>query len=90
VVKEKPKAFVHRHSSWCESVALLNRGESVIGVIRVPCGDETFAVLKGAGEMLNSEPLKLHRSMTLQNSLTGIGANQTAPPDRIGTLPCGA
>lgn len=79
-------AFVHGHTNWCVSIALLNGGEPVIGVIRVPCDDETFAAMKGAGATLNGVPLKLDGSMTLQNGLTGIGANQSVAPERVGAL----
>lgn len=79
-------AFVHGHTNWCVSIALLYGGEPVIGVIRVPCDDETFAAMKGSGATLNGVPLKLDASMTLQNSLTGIGANQSVPPERVGAL----
>ncbi|MCK7615058.1 inositol monophosphatase family protein [Roseibium sediminicola] len=79
-------AFVHGHTNWCVSIALLFGGEPVIGVIRVPCDDETFKAMKGAGATLNGVTLKLDMSMTLQNSLTGIGANQSVPPERVGAL----
>lgn len=79
-------AFVHGHTNWCVSIALLRGGEPVIGVIRVPSDDETFAAMKGGGATLNGTSLKLDGSMTLQNSLTGIGANQSVPPERVGAL----
>jgi myo-inositol-1(or 4)-monophosphatase len=79
-------AFVHGHSNWCVSIALLYKGDLAAGVIRVPCDDETFAAMTGAGATLNGMPLKLDASMTLQNSLTGIGANHAIPPERVGSL----
>lgn len=79
-------AFVHGHRSWCVSIALLHGGDLVAGVVRVPCDDETFAAMTGRGATLNGTTLELDGSMTLQNSLTGIGANQSVPPERVGAL----
>ncbi|MGX1499863.1 myo-inositol-1(or 4)-monophosphatase [Labrenzia sp. MBR-25] len=79
-------AFVHGLPSWCVSIALLSGSDLVMGVIRVPCGDESFAAVKGGGATLNGEALRLDSSKTLQNSLTGIGANNAVPPEMIGAL----
>lgn len=79
-------AFVHGLPSWCVSIALLSGTDLVMGVIRVPCDDESFAAVRGGGATLNGEPLRLDASKTLQNSLTGIGANNAVPPEMIGAL----
>lgn len=82
-------AFVHGLPSWCVSIALLNGTDLVMGVIRVPCDDESFAAVKGGGATLNGELLRLDSSRTLQNSLTGIGANHAVPAEMIGALIAG-
>ncbi len=82
-------AFVNGLPYWCVSIALLEKGEPVIGVIRLPCDGETFAALDGAGATLNGEPLHLDPARTLQTGLTGIGANNKVPPAMIGNLIAG-
>jgi myo-inositol-1(or 4)-monophosphatase len=78
--------FVNGLTSWCVSIALLAEGEPVIGVIRAPCDAETFAAMKDSGASLNGALLKLDRSKTLQNSLTGIGSNSHVPPAMVGAV----
>ena len=78
-------AFLHGMPNWCVSIALLKDAELVMGVIRIPCDDETFAAVKGGGATLNGEQLMLDGSKTLQNSLTGIGANHDIPPEMVGS-----
>ncbi|WP_422377870.1 inositol monophosphatase family protein [Roseibium sp.] len=79
-------AFVHGHKNWCVSIALTDGTEPVIGVIRVPCDDETFAAQRGGGATLNGAPLRLDGALTLQNGLTGIGASQSVVPEKVGAL----
>ncbi len=79
-------AFVNGLPYWCVSIALLEKGEPVIGVIRIPCDEETFAAMKGHGACVNGERLQLEPSKTLQTGLTGIGANNKVPPAMIGAL----
>ena len=79
-------AFVHGHANWCVSIGLLCGTVPAVGVIHVPCDGETFAAMTGAGATLNGEPLRLGASLTLQNGLTGIGANQRVAPEKVGAL----
>ncbi|MEM9631556.1 MAG: inositol monophosphatase family protein [Pseudomonadota bacterium] len=76
--------FLNGLSSWCVSIAVLRDGEPVIGVIKAPCDDETFASMKGKGASLNGQALELDAARTLQNGLTGIGGNSHVPPAMIG------
>ncbi len=80
--------FVNGMPSWCVSIAVVRNGQPVIGVIRVPCADETYASSEGRGASLNGVPLTLDPSRTIQNALTGIGCNNYVTPERVGRIIC--
>lgn len=81
-------AFLHGMPNWCVSIGLLKDNQLVMGVVRVPCDDETFAAIKDGGATLNGDGLMLDAAKTLQNSLTGIGANHDIPPEMVGSVIC--
>lgn len=78
--------FVNGMPSWCVSIAVVKDGAPVIGVIRAPCFDETYAAAQGYGSTLNGTQLKLDPSRNLQNALTGIGSNNYVAPERVGRI----
>ncbi len=78
--------FVNGMPSWCVSIAVIRDGVSVIGVIRVPCADETYASADGHGATLNGNRLTLDPARNLQNALTGIGSNSYVTPERVGKI----
>lgn len=78
--------FVNGLTSWCVSIALLSDGDPVVGVVRVPCNDESFAAVAGGGAFLNGDPLTMDASRTLQNGLTGIGGNSHVPAEQVGQI----
>lgn len=80
--------FVNGMPSWCVSIAVVRNGQPVIGVIRVPCADETYASSEGRGASLNGVPLTLDPSRTIQNALIGIGCNNYVTPERVGRIIC--
>ncbi|WP_312804453.1 inositol monophosphatase family protein [Agrobacterium cavarae] len=78
--------FVNGMPSWCVSIAVVWEGKPVIGVIRVPCADETYASAEGHGATLNGRRLTLDPSRNIQNALTGIGSNNYVTPERVGRI----
>ena len=51
------KAYVNRLPEFCISVALIERGQPVLGAIFNPSTDELFTAVKGRGLSLNGRPL---------------------------------
>lgn len=78
--------FVNGMPSWCVSIAVVKDGEPVIGVIKAPCADETYASAQGHGATLNGNRLGLDPARTLQNALIGIGSNNYVTPERVGHI----
>lgn len=78
--------FVNGMPNWCVSIALLHEGVPVVGVIYAPCFDEVYAACRGKGATLNGKPLKLDSSRTVQNAVTGFGANSHVTPASVGKL----
>lgn len=78
--------FVNGMPSWCVSIAVAKDGAPVIGVIRAPCLEETYAAAHGFGATLNGVRLALDPSRNLQNALTGIGSNNYVTPDHVGRI----
>lgn len=78
--------FVSGMPSWCVSIAVLHLGVPVIGVIKVPCADESYAAAAGLGAALNGKKLQLDPSRNIQNSMTGISSNTLAAPELVGSI----
>lgn len=78
--------FVNGMPSWCVSIAVVRNGLPVIGVIKVPCSEETYASAEGVGATLNGKRLTLDPARNLQNALTGIGCNNYVTPERVGRI----
>ncbi|TWG65891.1 inositol monophosphatase family protein [Aminobacter sp. J44] len=75
--------FVNGMPTWCVSIALLHRGEPVVGVIYAPCQDELFSAALGRGASMNGTPLSLDATRTIRNAVTGIGANHYVAPQVV-------
>ena len=78
--------FVHGMPNWCVSIAVLHRGEPVVGVIYVPCHDELYSSAFGMGATLNGKSLKLDETKTIRNAVTGIGANHHVTAASVGKI----
>jgi myo-inositol-1(or 4)-monophosphatase len=78
--------FVNGMPNWCVSIALLQGGEPVIGVIYAPCQDELYASAAGRGATLNGKRLSLDPARTIRNAVTGIGANNYVTPEFVARM----
>ncbi len=78
--------FVHGMPNWCVSIAVLHKGEPVVGVIHVPCHDELYSSALDQGATLNGKVLKLGTTKTIRNAVTGIGANHHVTPASVGKI----
>lgn len=63
------KNFVHQLPSFSVSIALLHRGEPVVGVVHDPWLQETFTGLKGGGAEWNAQRIRTSACRGLAKSL---------------------
>jgi len=78
--------FVNGMPNWCVSIAVIEGGEPVIGVIAAPCHDEVYVAARGKGATLNGKRLTLDPSRNIRNAVTGIGANSHVTPAVVGRM----
>ncbi len=78
--------FVNGMPNWCVSIAVLHNKVPVVGVIYVPCLNETYSASAGQGAKLNGKALSLDPQKTIRNALTGIGANHHVTPASVGKI----
>ena len=72
--------FVHGVPNFSVSVALMERGRSVLGVVYQPIGDEAFCAGNGLGAFLNGERLPLRATAaTLRGALAGVDFKRLPP-----------
>lgn len=65
--------FVHGIPSYCTSVALLENGIPVLGVVHEIVHRETFHAVKGEGTKLNGEPVQSSSNASFEDSLIVTG-----------------
>jgi myo-inositol-1(or 4)-monophosphatase len=65
--------FAHGVKSCCVSIAFAADGETQVGVVLDPFGEELFVALKDRGASLNSRPIGVSPIETLQESLLATG-----------------
>lgn len=65
--------FVHGNHHSCTSIALLENGEPVIGVVYDPYRDELFSARKGSGSYLNGNQLPVF-DVSAKNEITVFGS----------------
>jgi myo-inositol-1(or 4)-monophosphatase len=69
--------YVHDVPMYCVSIGLQVAGEMVVGVVFDPRQGEMFAAAKGRGATLNSRPVRVSHTRTLDEALLATGF----PPD---------
>ncbi len=81
--------FAHRFPVFAVSIALLERGEGLVGVVFDPTRDELFAAGAGLGARLNDEPISVSQTAELDKSLLATGFaydRRTAADNNVGNL----
>jgi myo-inositol-1(or 4)-monophosphatase len=61
--------YVHQLPSYAVSIALELAGESVVGVVFDPAGDECFTAVRGQGANLNGEAIQVSRCEELGEAM---------------------
>jgi myo-inositol-1(or 4)-monophosphatase len=67
--------FVNGMYSWCISIAVLYRGEPVIGVVYDPNANELFHARIGGGAFCGAKPMHVHTGQTLKDGVLGVGTS---------------
>lgn len=77
--------YAHRFPYFAVSIALLENGDPVIGVVYNPITDEMFAAELGYGAWLNDSLIKVSQTSNLQQSLlcTGFPYDMSQPNNNI-------
>jgi myo-inositol-1(or 4)-monophosphatase len=65
--------FAHGYPAYCVSIGLEYRGRCVLGAVFDPSRDDLFTAAEGCGARLNSRPIHVSDTMTLDNSLLVTG-----------------
>lgn len=68
------RGFISGHKKWCVSVAVVDRGKPVCGVLECPALEETYSALAGEGAWLNGARISAGK-VAEQQRITG--------PDRL-------
>lgn len=56
------RGFVDGRTAWCVSVAVVEDGRSLAGVLECPARNETFWAVAGGGAFLNGEPISVREA----------------------------
>lgn len=75
--------FLAGMPTWCVSIALVQDGEILIGVIHDPNVDELYAARRGGGTYLNGRRQPVPPATSLQDGLFGTGFSHRSPPQDI-------
>ncbi len=67
--------FVNGMHSWCVSIAVLFRGEPLIGVVFDPNTNELFHARVGGGAFCGSKPIQVHPGTMLKDGILGVGTS---------------
>lgn len=75
--------FAHGFPFFAVSIALLQQGRPLVGVVYAPMLEELFSAQRGAGAMLNGNPIQVSRVKALIDALVATGF----PYERKARLP---
>lgn len=77
--------FAHRFPYFAVSIAVLEKGTPIIGVVYNPMTDEMFAAEHGCGAWLNDHRISVSQTAELKSSLlcTGFPYNMHQPQNNI-------
>ncbi|MCK4718955.1 MAG: inositol monophosphatase, partial [Thermoplasmata archaeon] len=81
--------YSHGYTPWCISIALEEKGKSIVGVVYAPCTGEMFHATKHGGAWLNGKPINVSKRHRLLDSLVATGfpyANEKARKTNLENL----
>lgn len=80
--------YFHQMPHWCSSVALMEQGHVVLGVVYAPMTGECFTATVDGPACLNGDVIRVSSTNRLSDAcmLTGLSAMLEDPEDRMGRL----
>jgi myo-inositol-1(or 4)-monophosphatase len=78
--------YIHGTSRWCVSIALVEGGDIVSGVINAPDENRLFAARRGHGAFLNGAPARVSNLRHGASPVVEIGWSPRRPIEWYGTL----
>jgi myo-inositol-1(or 4)-monophosphatase len=75
--------FVSGMSSWCVSMAYVERGKLLLGLVYNPVDDELFAGGVGIPATLNGKPIRPHSGTELAHGIVSVGYSTRVEPDVV-------
>lgn len=76
--------FSHGVPTTVFSIALVQNGESILGVVYDPFSDRLFIAEKGKGAFLNGTRISVSKHDTFENAVIGINWSHRSPVDLLG------
>jgi myo-inositol-1(or 4)-monophosphatase len=71
--------YVHNFPIFCVSIGLVVNRVPVVGVIDVPCLNDTYWAVKGQGAFKNGQPIKVSNAQNMKRCLAATGFNVEKP-----------
>lgn len=65
--------YSHRYPLFSVSIALLNKGRPVVGVVYEPNRDELFVAERGGGALLGDKPMRVSQTPDIYSSMIATG-----------------
>jgi len=65
--------FAHGFPVFCVSIALEQKGETILGVVYDPMREELFSAERGSGAALNNRPIHVSKTQELGRSMLATG-----------------
>lgn len=77
-------AFLVGQPNWTVSIAVLENGKPVIGVIFAPMLGETYVAQFQRGALLNDRPIFINQEWSIRSTTVGYGGTTLADPEEAG------
>lgn len=68
--------FLSGIPTWSISIAIVSKGEPIIGVVYDPNQGDCYSGLIGNGAYLNNQKMEINNQLTLSDGMTGVGTNR--------------
>jgi histidinol phosphatase-like enzyme (inositol monophosphatase family) len=85
------RSFISGNPLFGMLLSFADQGRALLGVIRMPALDETFAAAQGLGATLNGDPIRSRDTRALDQAILYINEAENihaADPDRFARLTC--
>jgi len=75
--------FVRGIPAWCVAIAVLQGGDTVVGIIHDPVHDEMHHAVRGGGAFINNNPISVAADAVLTDGSVGVGSSGRTTSDGI-------